>query len=423
MTAPDTLFVNVQVLDGTGAPPFAGEVLVRGERIAHVGLASSVSRSVGARIVDGQGGTLMPGLCDAHSHITWLNQASRDALADMPLEEHTLAAMHNARTYLDCGYTMVVSGASAKPRIDVVIRDAINRGQIEGPRFLANGPIVTTNRDLSEMQATGKRHFVDVDIIDDAAGMEACVERLLQVRPDFVKLTLSGESITGVPATHTFMTDEEVAAAVRTAARRNVRVCAHARSAESVKICARQGVPLIFHASYSDEHLLDLLESVRDELFVAPGINWLYATCYEAEAWDISRSRAESLGYIDELSAAIDTMRALHKRGVRILPGGDYGFAWCPHGTYARDLQHFVELFGFTTMETLVAATQRGAELFNRAHELGAVRPGYLADLILVDGDPIEDITLLQDRNRIRVVMKDGNICRDRTSVDARRAA
>lgn len=416
------LFTDASVLDGTGAAPFKGDVLVRDGRIAEVGAPGSIPRTAG-HVVDCGGGTLMPGLCDAHAHITWINQANRDGLRELPLEEHTLASMQNARTYLDYGYTMVVSGAAAKPRLDVVIRDAINAGQIDGPRLLANGPVVTTNRDLSEVQALGKRHFVDVEIVDDAVSMEACVERLLVHPVDFVKLTMSGESITGVAATQTLMSDEEAAAAVRIAARHGARVCAHARSAESVKICLRAGVPLIFHASYSDEELLDAVEAARDRVFVAPGINWLYTTCYEAEAWGISRERAEALGYVEELEAAIETAKAMHKRGVRILPGGDYGFAWCPHGTYARDLEHFVRLFGFTPMDTIVSATRHGAALFGRPNDLGQVAPDFTADLVLVDGDPLHDISILQDINRIALVMKQGAICRDRRRGEQRFAA
>lgn len=422
MNAFPVLFTNVRILDGTGAPPFMGDVLVRDDRIAEVGPLGNIPRSAGY-VVERAGATLMPGLCDAHAHITWVNQAHRDGLRDLPVEEHTLAAMQNARTYLDYGYTMLVSGAAAKPRLDVVIRDAINSGQIDGPRLLANGPVVTTNRDISEVQALGKRHFVDVEIVEDAAAMEACVERLLVNPLDFVKLTMSGESITGVAATQTLMSDEEAAAAVRVARRHGARVCAHARSAESVKICLRTGVPLIFHASYSDEELLDAVEAARDRVFVAPGINWLYATCHDAGPWGISAARAEGLGYVEELEAAIETAKAMHKRGVRILPGGDYGFAWCPHGTYARDLEHFVELFGFTPMDAIVSATRHGAALFGRPNDLGQIKPGFTADLVLVDGDPLRDISILQDVDRIALVMKDGKICRDRRSDEQRFAA
>jgi imidazolonepropionase-like amidohydrolase len=93
---------------------------------------------------------------------------------------------------------------------------------------------------------------------------------------------------------------------------------------------------------------------------------------------------------------------------VRIVPGGDYGFAWTPHGTYARDLEHFVELLGFTPMEAILSATKLGGEIMMRPDDLGQVQPGFLADLILVDGDPLADITVLQDHDKIQAIMKEG---------------
>ena len=100
----------------------------------------------------------------------------------------------------------------------------------------------------------------------------------------------------------------------------------------------------------------------------------------------------------------------LRKRGIRVLPGGDYGFAWNPHGTYARDLLLFVDVLGFTPTETLVAATRMGGEIMGMADELGQVKPGYLADLLLVDGNPLTDIKRLQDQDALLVIMKDGRL-------------
>jgi imidazolonepropionase-like amidohydrolase len=120
------------------------------------------------------------------------------------------------------------------------------------------------------------------------------------------------------------------------------------------------------------------------------------------------REVARQMGYERELEAAISTMQKMHKRGIRVLPGGDYGFAWTPHGTYAKDLEYFVERIGFTPTEALVAATRLGGEIMGRPDELGRVRAGYLADLILVDGNPVDDVKILQDRNRLLAIMKDG---------------
>ena len=105
-------------------------------------------------------------------------------------------------------------------------------------------------------------------------------------------------------------------------------------------------------------------------------------------------------------------MRKMHRRGIRILPGGDYGFAWTPHGTNAKDLEYFVDMVGLTPMETLLAATKLGGAIMGRPSELGQIKPGFLADMILVDGDPVANIRILQDRKRILAVMKDGEFFR-----------
>ena len=114
-----TLFTNVTVLDSTGAEPYPGEVLVEGERISAVRRSPGGPRPQGVRVVDGGGGTLMSGLCDAHTHFSWNNAPTLDYLSSMPPEDHTLFAVESARTYLDCGYTMCVGASSAKPRLDV----------------------------------------------------------------------------------------------------------------------------------------------------------------------------------------------------------------------------------------------------------------------------------------------------------------
>ena len=107
-----------------------------------------------------------------------------------------------------------------------------------------------------------------------------------------------------------------------------------------------------------------------------------------------------------ELEIGAESMKALKKRGVRVLPGGDYGFAWNPIGTNARDLEHFVKLLDFTPLEAIAAATKSGGELMGM--DVGLVKEGYLADLILVDGDPVKDIAVLQDAGRLSAIMKDG---------------
>ena len=151
----------------------------------------------------------------------------------------------------------------------------------------------------------------------------------------------------------------------------------------------RNGVDIIYHASFVDEEALDMLEAKKDEIFVAPGINWLIATLHDAADFGYPPEAAEAAGYRHELDCAIEALKKMKARGIRVVPGGDYGFAWTPHGTYARDLQHFVELLGFTAKEALLSATKWGGEIMCLPQDLGQIKPGFYADMILVDGDPL----------------------------------
>ncbi len=131
------LFTNVRIIDGTGVPPFAGDVLVQGNRILRVGRGTRAIPAVGAAVIDGAGATLMPGMVEAHTHFSWNDSATLEGIQRMPLEEHVLWSADVARRYLEAGFTSCVGAACAKPRLDVVTRNAINEGVIPGPRYLA----------------------------------------------------------------------------------------------------------------------------------------------------------------------------------------------------------------------------------------------------------------------------------------------
>ncbi|MEU4667940.1 hypothetical protein AB0F91_08210 [Amycolatopsis sp. NPDC023774] len=137
LTADKTLFRDVSILDSTGALPYRGDVLVDHDRITAVGTVEPAAAQ-GSRVIEGRSRTLMSGLCDAHTHFTWNNSADLDGLAALPVEEHLLFAVESAKSYLDSGYTMCLGAASAKDRLDVVCRDAINAGRIPGPPYLGS---------------------------------------------------------------------------------------------------------------------------------------------------------------------------------------------------------------------------------------------------------------------------------------------
>jgi imidazolonepropionase-like amidohydrolase len=162
------------------------------------------------------------------------------------------------------------------------------------------------------------------------------------------------------------------------------------------------------------------MEAHRDRLFMAPAPGLLYARCYEAEAFGIDKAKAERMGAFFGLEANARIVPEMRKRGIRVLPGGDYGFPYNPVGRNARDLEIFVDLLGFTPVDALVAATRHGGELMGLP--VGEIKAGMLADILLVDGDPTTDVTILQDKARIPAVMQGGRFHRAPAG-ETRRAA
>jgi imidazolonepropionase-like amidohydrolase len=415
MSSEKVLFSNVNIIDGSGKAAFTGQVLVEGNQIKRVVGSDIAIAADGVKTIDGGGKTLMPGLCDAHLHLTWNDQPTLEYITMMPPEEHLIHSVNMARKLLDAGYTSGVGAASARSRFDCVLRNAINAGQIVGPRYLANTQEITTAGGLGD---TSPVH-VDVDElsfglrISGPEEMRKTVRRFIKYGVDLIKLNLSGEEITPVPARMTTMSEEEVAMAMSEVRRYGIRACAHARSADSVKQCLDHGIEIIYHASFADEECLDRLEEHKDKFFVGPGLAWLVQTAYGAAEFGIPPESELAQAYARELDVAVETMKKMHARGIRVLPGGDYGFAWTPHGTNAKDLQYFVEMLGMSPMEAIVSATKMGGEIMRQPESLGLIAEGYLADILLVDGDPTKDITVLQHADKLNIIMKDGALYKE----------
>jgi imidazolonepropionase-like amidohydrolase len=381
------LFTNVRIIDGSGAAPYSGQVLVDGQRIKRVArdeeAVAAPEVEPGAEVVDGGGASLMPGLIEAHAHISFCNTPSLEGLGDMPPEEHTLETMKYAKVMLDQGFTALFSAATAKERTDIVIRNAIDAGDIPGPRMRAASLELTVTGGLGDVRRSHMYRETFALCCDGPDEFRKAARTACREGVDTLKINPSGdEFIPFARADMTVMNDAEVAAVAEVARSRGKMLAAHSRSAESVKMCVRHGVDMIYHATLADAEALDLVESVKDRVFVAPAMGIMYATSRgEGAAWGITE-------------------------GIRVLPGGDYGFAWNPIGTNARDLEHFVKLLGTTPLEAIHAGTGMAGELFGA--DIGLIKDGYLADILLVDGDPAKDVTILQDAANLTAIMKDG---------------
>lgn len=399
------LFKNTRIFDGTGAEPFPGEVLLRDNRIAAVARAGGAPLSAaGATVVDAAGATLMPGMTEAHAHLSWPSSVERFVPSmSLPPEDLALNTARNARILLDHGFTSAYSGGALGKTLEITLKAEIDAGNTPGPRLVAAS---------IEREPPNENAFLaGGDVADHGVGPEAvrafvkeCAARGAQV----VKFLLSGESALKPGASmQTLYSEEEMRAAGEQARESGVWLTGHAHCAEAIKMGVRNGFRVLYHCTYADDETIDLLAAHKERIFVAPTIGIAQATLDATPPphFDMTHMKADAaivLAHQKKLAPE------LKRRGVRLLPGGDYGFPFNPNGRNAWDLELFVRHLGFTPIEALVAVTLRGGEIMGMEHELGRIEPGYLADLLLVRGDPTFDVRVLQDKSNLLAIMKDG---------------
>lgn len=419
--------VNASVFDGSGAPPFTAAIDVENGRIASVlPMAENPARAAappapGTTLVDCAGCTVMPGLTEAHCHISFNDIRSMNEVVAIQPEDHVLISLRNAQMLMERGFTSLYSAAAAKPRLDVAVRDAIEGGLFVGPRIRAASQEISPSGNLGDLNSSYldlPRSICFTVTCDGAAEFTKQARLAARDGVDNIKINVSGDRDWGhmhADDRTTVIAEEEVAAVTAVARARRLTVNAHCTSSEGVKMCVRQGVQVIYHAVHADEEARDMLEAARDWVFVAPALGLPITMLREGRAHGL-RWTAEKYDSLEkELEITRHCMRDLKRRGVRILPGGDYGaFITNPIGTNARDLEHFVEFLGFSASEALTAATRHGGELMQRGSELGQVKRGFLADLLVVRGDPLSNIRILQDPKNIEAVMLGGRLVKNR---------
>jgi imidazolonepropionase-like amidohydrolase len=405
-----TYLKNARLIDGTGAAAVQDAALViEGDTIVHAGpLSAADAPGSDARVIDVAGKTVIPGLVEAHIHLSYNNvKAVADLDLNCPPEYSTLVSAKNAELALRCGYTAARSAGSVHA-VDVALKRAINEGLYPGPRLLAAGRDICATGGMADWNPTYLKLGMEglAIIADGPEQIRAAVRRVIKDGADVVKCYVGGDALLPhTPIGDCTYTLEEVRTLVDEAHMRGRMVSAHVRGARSSEVAAQAGVDSIEHATYAHD---DTLKRIADQgLFLVPGLRYLHSIIENGPRFGITEDVIGPSGLRDEIKQAADTYRRAKDLGIRMCPGGDFGFAWCPHGEYAKDIQVFVDVLGFTAMEAIVAATRHGAELMRMQDRIGTLVPGKLADLVIVDGDPLRDIGVLQDRTQL-TVMKGG---------------
>lgn len=406
----NTVFKNVMIFDGLSDSLYPGEVEIQGNRIHSVAKGKDQLATEGKTVVDGKGATLMPGLVNTHGHLTYPAVTTLEEMGRMPVEENLMEAVYNAKLILDYGFTAVVSAAAGKPRLDIVLRNEINRGRIPGPRMLAASPEMTVSGGLADANVWGREVPANGLVADTPDEFRKLVRLMLREGVNIIKFNNSGDSFCypRVGSIINPMTPDEVRAICETTNNLGGRLAAHAHADSSVAQCIEHGVEFIYHATFVTDRTIEALEKVKDKHYVTPAFGLRYNMHFEGEPWGITKAVSEKIGNKREFDATIVNMIKMRKAGIKVLPFGDYGFKMIPLGTDCRDLQHFVNYFEFAPWEALRAATAYGGEAYG-VDKLGQVKDGYLAGLLMIDGDPLQDLSLLLDRDRIVMIMKDGD--------------
>jgi imidazolonepropionase-like amidohydrolase len=402
--------IGGMVFDGTGKDPVQGaEVRLRDGLIEAVGLASELPPlDPEVPVFDATGCTVLPGLVEAHFHSTYFNVAALEDLdIKYPVEYITLLSSSNARLALECGYTAARSGGSLH-NIDVWLKKAIEEDVVPGPRLVSSGREICGAGGLMDWNPEFRKIGMEglVLLINGPAEARSAVRKLVKDGVEWVKTYPTGDAASpDVNDHHTLcMTAEEMNAVVETAHNHRLKVTGHCRATEGIKNALRAGYDALEHATFMDQEALDLMLS-RD----VPAVPALYFEKASIERGpEFGMSSRVIDGHKETLEGGMKSARMILEAGGCLGMGGDYGFAWNPHGDYARELTFFVTDVGFSPAQVLTCATRNGAKILGREKELGTLQAGKLADVLVVSGNLMKDISLLENRSNIRAVFQGG---------------
>lgn len=407
-----TVIDNGQIVDGTGAAAIPrGTVVIENGRITYVGPAVAAPLvPPDAQRIDARGGTILPGLVEAHFHPTYFNVAElQDLDIKYPVEYVTLLASVNARLALECGYTSARSGGSLF-NIDVWLKKAIDKDLVPGPRLASSGREICGVAGLMDWNPDFRKIGMEglVLLVNGPDEARAAVRKLVKDGVEWVKTYPTGDAAApDVNDHHTLcMTFEEMHAVVATAHNHGLKVTGHCRATEGIKNALRAGYDAIEHGTFMDDEALELL--LKRDVPVVPALYFELASMEHGPSFGMSQRVVD--GHRETLEGGAESARKILAAGGRLGMGGDYGFAWNPHGDYAKELTFFVNYVGFSPLDTIKCATKTGAEIMGLGKEVGTLAVGKLADVLVVDGDVVADISLLERRERFIAVMQGGII-------------
>jgi len=379
-------------------------VVVQGERILRVGDAASEQVPAGAEVIDLSEQTVLPGLIDMHDHLTSDHRFHGYFRLGISVPRQALYGAFNARKTLMAGFT-TVRNLGARGFSDVALRDAINDGEIDGPRLRVSGPplgMTGGHCDINLLPA--EDHYRSGGVADGPWAVRQKVREVIKYGADVVKFCATGGVLSkGDSVGAQQYTLEEMQALVEESHRQGRKVAAHAHGAEGIKAAIIAGVDSIEHASLIDDEGIRLAKE-NGTFLVMDIYNDTFILEHGAKVGMLPESleKERSIGQLQR-----DNFRRAFEAGVRMAFGSDGGVY--PHGDNGKQFRYMVE-YGMTPLQAIRAATTEAAELIGWPDRVGVIEAGRFADIIAVDGDPLDDIGVLEN---VRFVMKGGKVYKD----------
>lgn len=386
---------RARLIDGTGALLESATLVIRGGRIAAVGASQEVPIPRGAARIDGRGLTVLPGLIDCHVHLCLGAEPDVVAAVESESSSYTLlkSAAH-AKATLEAGIT-TVRDVGARDHSIFALQRAIEAGLVPGPRIVGAGRAIC--------MIGGHARFIGQEVAGPEKVREA-VEAQLAAGAGVIKVIASGGVLTpGTSPDQAQMTPEELSAAVDTAQRAQKKVAAHAHGASGMKNAIHAGVHSIEHGTLLDDEAGELM--TRHGVYMVPTLSALATTAAARPTCGIPPSALEKAKSMTKRHQA--SFKKAHQSGVLIAMGTDAGTPFNYHGDNAQELERMVAL-GMTPMEAILASTSAAARLIGIHESVGTLAKGMLADLVVIDGNPLRRIDILRDRRRIMGVMQAG---------------
>jgi imidazolonepropionase-like amidohydrolase len=369
-----------------------------------VSIGGDAKPNTGDQVIELPNATVLPGLIDAHTHLTGdPRQIGYQALG-ISVPRATLTGAHNARVTLEAGFT-TVRNVGAEAFSDVALRDAINDGDIPGPRMLVSGPALgITGGHCDENLLPYEFHYSGEGVADGVEGVQRKTREVIKYGADLIKICATGGVLShGDNPQASQYTLEEMKAIVADAHRLGRKVAAHAHGAQGILWASQAGVDSIEHGSYIDDAAI--AEMKKNGTYLVPTLylaDWFLANAEQLHvpAEYIAKGRAA-------MSAARKNVGHAFSSGVKVGFGTDA--AVYPHGLNAHEFAVMVKL-GLTPLQAIQSATVNDADLLGWSDKIGTIEPGKWADLIAVDGDPLQDVTMLE---RVKFVMKGGDVVKN----------